>query len=124
MAVWHFDITMEALPVMLQIALLLFCHGLSRYLWNVNQTAAAVVLTTSSPGFLFYVRIVFAATASHECPYKTPVSLLLRMLVYPDVCKGGWYRRRARIFKSFRSWVRDWLPGSKRGPAGPTMRAA
>ena len=89
MAARHFDITMEAFSIMLQITLLLFCYRVSRYLWNVNQTAAAVIITTSSLWFLFNVRIVSASRASCKCPYQTPVSLLLRMLVYCDVCKGG-----------------------------------
>ena len=83
---------------------------------------AAVIIATSSLEFLFYVSIVSAATASYECPYQTPVPLLLRMLVYCDIRRDRWYRRRAHIFKSFRSRVWDWFPGSKRGPAGPTMR--
>ena len=115
---------MEALPVMFQIAFLLFCYGVSRYLSNVNQIVAVVTIATSSLGSPSYVCIAPTATVPYECPYRTPVSLLLRMQVYCDVRKNGWYRRRARIFKSFRCWVRDWLPGSKRGPAGPTMRAA
>ena len=122
MAAWHFDITMEALPVMLQVALLLFCYGLSRYLWNVNQAVAAVIIATTSLGFLFYVCIVSAATASYECPYQTPVSLLLRLLVYYDVRKNGWYQRRARTLGSFRSWVQDRLAGLKGSPANPKIR--
>ena len=106
-ATWHFDITMEVIPVMLQIALLLFCWWLSRYLWNVHQTVAAVIIATPSLGFLFYVSIVSAATASQECQYQTPVSLLLRTLVYCNVRKDSWYRRRVRTFKPFQSRVRD-----------------
>ena len=122
MAAWHFDITMEALPVMLQIALLLFCYGLSRYLWNVNQAVAAVIIATSSLGFVFYVCIVSAATASYECPYQTPVSLLLRLLVYYDFRKNEWYQRRARSLKSFRSWVWGRFTNPKGNPAGPTSQ--
>ena len=122
MAAWHFDITMEALPVMLQIALLLFCYGLSRYLWNVNQAVASVIITTSSLGFVFYVCIVSAATASYECPYQTPVSLLLRLLVYYDLRKNGWYQRRVRGLKSFWSLVWNRFAGPKGSPAGPTSQ--
>jgi len=122
MAAWHFDITMEALPVMLQIALLLFCYGLSRYLWNVNQAVAAVIITTTSLGFVFYVCLVSAATASYECPYQTPVSLLLRLLVYYDVRKNGWYQRRLHTLESFWSRVWDRFARPKGGPAGQTRR--
>ena len=122
MAAWHFDITMEALPVMLQIALLLFCYGLSRYLWNINQAVASVIITTSSLGFVLYVCIVSAATASYECPYQTPVSLILRLLIYYDLRKNGWYQRRARGLKSFWSWVWGRFTGPKGGPAGSTSR--
>jgi hypothetical protein len=120
MAAWHFDITMEALPVMLQIALLLFCYGLSRYLWNVNQTVAAVIIATSSLGFVFYVCIVSAATASYECPYQTPVSLLLRLLIYYDIRKNVVHRRCARATEVFRSWVWDRFVGPTGSPTGPT----
>jgi hypothetical protein len=123
MAAWHFDITMEALPVMLRIALLLFCYGLSRYLWNVNQTVAAVIIATSSLGFVFDVCIVFAATASYECPYQTPVSSLLQLLIYYDIRKNGLYRRCARTAELFRSWVWDRFAGSKGGPTRPTHRS-
>ena len=123
MAAWHFDITMEALSVMLQIALLLFCYGLSRYLWNVNQTVAAVIIATSPLGFVFYVYIVSAATASYECPYQTPVSSLLRLLIYYDIRKNGLYRRCGRTAELFRSWVWDRFAGSKGGPTGPTRRS-
>jgi hypothetical protein len=91
MAAWHLDVTMEALPVMLQIALLLFCYGLSRYLWNVNQMVAVVIITISSLGFVFYVYIISAATALYKCPYQILVSLLLRLLIYYDV-------RRNRVY--------------------------
>jgi hypothetical protein len=123
MAAWHFDITMEALPVMLQIALLLFCYGLSRYLWNVNQTVAAVIITTSSLGFVFYVCIVSAATTSYECPYQTPVSLLLRLLIYYDIRKNRWYRRCARTTELFRSWVRNRFASPKGRPSCPTRQS-
>jgi hypothetical protein len=55
---WNFDIVMEALPVMLQITLLPFCYGLSRYLWNINQMVAAVIITISSLGFVLYGCII------------------------------------------------------------------
>lgn len=122
MAAWHFDITMEALPIMLQVALLLFSYGLSRYLWNVNQAVAAVIIATSSLGFVFYVCIVFAATASYECPYQTPASLLLRLLVYGEFRKNGWCQRRACTLMSFRSWVRDRFARPKGSPAVPRSR--
>ena len=122
MAAWHFDITMEALPVMLQFALLLFSYGLSRYLWNINQAIAAVIIATSSLGFIFYVCIVSAATVSYECPYQTPVSLLLRLLIDCDVRKNGWYQKHARTLESFRSWVWSWFAGRKGSSPGPTRR--
>ena len=58
MAAWRFDVTMESLPAMLQIVPLASCYELSRSLWNVNQTIAAVTIATPSLGFLFYVSIV------------------------------------------------------------------
>src|ERR1700679_2090168 len=78
---WHFDYVLESLPLMLQGALLLLGCALSRYLWEVNTTIAAVVLGVTSFGALFYAFIVVAGTISESCPYQTPVARIFRPIL-------------------------------------------
>ena len=71
---WYFDNVMEALPLMLQAALLLLGCALSRYLWEINTTVASVVLGFTTFGLFFYLFIVIAGAVSENCPYKTPAA--------------------------------------------------
>ena len=75
---WPFRLFIEALPIMLQIALLLLACGLSRYIWSINAPVACVVISFTVLGILFYIGIVIAGTSSYECPFQTPASTALR----------------------------------------------
>lgn len=77
---WYFDPLMESLPLMLQAALLLLGCALSRYLWDVDTTIAAVVLGITLFGLIFYLFITIAGATAASCPYQTPGSQLLRFL--------------------------------------------
>ena len=68
---------MESLPVMLQFALLLFGIALAVYLWDLNVSVAGVVVVVTSVGIAFYTGITAAATAWSDCPFQTPLSMLL-----------------------------------------------
>jgi hypothetical protein len=80
---WYFDHVMESLPVMLQVALLLFGCALSRYLWEIDVTVACVVLGVTALGVIFYAFVVVAGTASASCPYQTPGARILRHIHSP-----------------------------------------
>ena len=75
---WGFRLIMELLPVMLQLALLLFGVALVVYLWDLNVSIAGVVLVVTSIGLAFYTCITLTATIYSDCPFKTPLSVLLR----------------------------------------------
>ncbi|KAH7923688.1 hypothetical protein BV22DRAFT_566534 [Leucogyrophana mollusca] len=77
---WHFHIVLEALPVLLQISLLLFSVALSAYVWTRQPTIGAVVISTTSLGVLFYVSITATAVISPNCPFQTPLSIALPVL--------------------------------------------
>jgi hypothetical protein len=47
---WHFHLAIESLPVMLQLALLLFGCALSQYLWRINRTVAGIVVAVTVLG--------------------------------------------------------------------------
>ena len=74
---WRLHLIMVALPVMLQFALLLFGIALTVYLWDLDVTAAEVVLVVTSAGLIFYGCIMIAATVDTTCPFQTPLSILL-----------------------------------------------
>ena len=67
--------------MMLQAALLLLGCALSRYLWEIDITIAAVVLGVTSFGVIFYIFIVIAGTASESCPYHTPAAHIFRHIL-------------------------------------------
>jgi len=77
---WPFRIIIESLPLLLQFSLLLLGAALSRFLWDVNRVVASVVAGFTSYGVCFYACIVIAGTFSYECPFQTPLSLILRSL--------------------------------------------
>ena len=117
---WGLHFIMESLPVLLQFALLLFGTGLAVYLWRIDIYAAEVILSVTCIGFAFYAAIAVAATIRSDCPFKTPLSILLPRL--PPVMKWAtvlarvWLRRRARqISATLLLWVER---AEERGPIG------
>ena len=80
---WYFNVVMESLTLMLQIALLLFGCAISRYLWEVDVTIASVVIGVTSFGVLSYLFLIIAGAASESCPYQTPGAHTLRHYLLP-----------------------------------------
>ena len=78
---WHFQLVIESLPVMLQLALLLLACALSLYLWTISQTVAGVAIAVTVFGVGSYLFFTLAATLSYSCPYQTPSSLVFRALL-------------------------------------------
>ena len=74
---WGLHFIMESLPVMLQFALLLFGVGLVVYLWDIDVSAAEVILAVIGTGCAFYACIVVVATIWKDCPFQTPLSISL-----------------------------------------------
>ena len=77
---WPFHLFVESLPLILQAALLLLACGLCRHMASVNHSVAAVLITLTVLGVLFYIGIVIAGVSSYECPFQTPVSTAMRSL--------------------------------------------
>jgi len=73
---WHFHLTIECLPVMLQFMLLLLGCALLRYLWSISLTLAGIIIAGTLFGVTSYVFLTHAATVYHNCPYQTPLSIL------------------------------------------------
>ena len=101
---------MESLPVLLQFALLLFAIGLIVYLWDLDVSAADVVLVVTCFGSAFYAFITMAATTWIDCPFQTPLSILLPKLLpyereFPALA-FAWLRRTAKTYLLRIQWTR------------------
>ena len=115
-ATWRFKFVMESLPLMLQVALLLLDSALSKYLFIIDSLVAWVVVGFTACGFLFYFVIVVAATASYDCPFQTPLSLIIRFIV-------NLFKERENYLKGPRKWFNSpFFPKRRRRrqqPGGP-----
>ena len=78
--IWYFNHVLEALPLMLQFALLLLGCALSLYIWGIDTTVASVVIGVASFGVISYTFITAAGAVSTSCPYQTPGAQILRYL--------------------------------------------
>ena len=78
---WHFQLAIESLPVMLQLALLLLGCALTLYLWTISRTTAGVILAFTLFGITSYTFFTLAGTLHYSCPYQTPLSILIRTVI-------------------------------------------
>ena len=78
---WRFHLTIESLPVMLQLALLLLGCALSLYLWTISRAVAGVAIAVTLFGVTSYVFLTLAATLYYNCPYQTPPSIFTRTII-------------------------------------------
>jgi len=116
---WGLRLIMEALPVMLQLALLLFAVALSVYLWDPNVSIAGVVLAVAAIGLTFYISITLFATIFNDCPFQTPFSILLPKVPplwkqFVAIARVRWRRIISRIISFYveRVTERDFLRSS------------
>ena len=100
---------MESLPVLLQLALLLFNVGLIVYLWDLDRSSADVMLAVTCTGFAFYTLITTAATIWNEgCPFQTTLSRVL-LKAFP------WVKEViAHVWAWLRQWSTALLPRTER----------
>lgn len=80
MMAWRFHIVMECPPLIMQGSLLLLGYALAWYFWQLSRKVSSVIIAATIFGLAFYLFIVVAATISKACPFKTPVSALLRTI--------------------------------------------
>ena len=116
MSSWRFKFIMESLPLMLQAALLLLGYALSNYLLTIDKVVAVVIIGFTAAGLLFYGVIAFAAILSYNCPFQTPLSLIVRFMIrlvkerrkHLKMCRK-WFRR---VSSQMKKWLR---PGHGQG---------
>ena len=74
---WHFSTIVSVLPIFLQLSLLFFGIALSANIWTQEHTVASVIIATTAFGAFFYYFTVMASMTSEDCPFQTPVSVVL-----------------------------------------------
>ena len=94
---WGLHFIMELLPVLLQLAFLLFGIGLIVYLWDIDVSAAELILVVTCFGCAFYTCITMVATIWNDCPFQTPLSIFLPKIL-------SWMEVIARIAARLRQW--------------------
>lgn len=75
---WYFSAVLEALPLLIQVSLLLFGIALGASIWTQQPTIATPVVLTMALGALFYGAIVVSCVVSPTCPFQTTPSTILR----------------------------------------------
>ena len=91
---WHFQLAIESLPVMLQLALLLLGCALTLHLWTVSRTVAGVILAFTLSGITSYTFFTLVATFHYNCPYQTPASIIVRT-IYPSLARSDFSLARS-----------------------------
>lgn len=86
MITWKFKFVMDCLPLIMQFALFLLMAALARYFWDLSRTVSSVIIAFTLFGLTFYLFIVVAATYSKACPFQTPASIALRVVIH--FCRG------------------------------------
>ncbi|KAG2052482.1 hypothetical protein BDR06DRAFT_524238 [Suillus hirtellus] len=76
---WYFDAVVQSFPALLQVSLFLFGASLSINLWSQQQTIAYVIICITLFGVMLYGFTVFASLMSSDCPFQTPVSVVIRL---------------------------------------------
>jgi len=95
---WHFHLTIESLPVMLQLALLLLGWALSQYLWTFSRTVGGVIIAVTALGVTLYAFLTLAAIICYDCPYQTPPSTFARTVIKYLTHSDARFARSLRSF--------------------------
>lgn len=72
---------MQFAPLTIQGSLGLLGSALSRYLWEVDHMVSSVVIGFTLLGSALYVTIVAVSVFSFNCPFQTPLSLLIHTII-------------------------------------------
>ncbi|KAF5328829.1 hypothetical protein D9619_011683 [Psilocybe cf. subviscida] len=75
---WHVFALINALPLLLHVALLLFFAGVIVLLWSGDTAITASTFTTVSLAYIFYIGSMILSLFYPDCPYQHPISEHLR----------------------------------------------
>lgn len=75
---WGCTAALDALSLLLQLALLLFAIAICTWLWSQQSAIGSVVIGATAFGVLFYLFILIGSIATADFPFKTPFSRSIR----------------------------------------------
>lgn len=67
---WQFDLILEALPIMLQLSLILFGIYLAGHLYSDQRFLGSMIIAIIAIGFLFYLWTIFTAIRYPTSPFQ------------------------------------------------------
>ena len=76
---WHVFAVINALPLLLHAALLLFFAGLIVFLWSGDIAITAVIFAIVGLAYTFYIGSMWLSLINPDCPYQHPISEQLRI---------------------------------------------
>ncbi|KAJ7163561.1 hypothetical protein C8R43DRAFT_285601 [Mycena crocata] len=82
---WHVPGIINALPLLLHIALLLFFAGLVVLLWSVDLAITLATWIIVAFAYIFYFASIAIPLFYPDCPYQHPITDQLRMWMSPDL---------------------------------------
>lgn len=88
---WRVYEIAAALPLLLQVALMLFLVGLSDFARHLNPILGWVITAPMVLWLAMNILVTFLPVVSIWCPYKTP--FLIGSLIALRVCISGWNNR-------------------------------
>ncbi|KAI0789880.1 hypothetical protein C8Q75DRAFT_806540 [Abortiporus biennis] len=97
---WKVGEIIGFLPILLEIALVLFLHGLLQLLWSLHRTVASVTTTLVAITLVFYLITMILPAFSIRSPFKSPQSWAF--------CLAIWKLQRLRNF--LWTWLRRPFP--------------
>ncbi|KAI0718800.1 hypothetical protein C8T65DRAFT_638167 [Cerioporus squamosus] len=78
---WRVGAITVALPIMLQLAAVLFLIGLMVLLWTLHRTVAAITSSLIAILFAFFLTVVLLPVLKPDCSYRCPASVALYAIV-------------------------------------------
>ncbi|KAI0738698.1 hypothetical protein C8Q80DRAFT_1113622 [Daedaleopsis nitida] len=124
---WQIPLTIALLPILLQVAMVLFFAGLLDLLWSLHPAVAGVVTVLVTISLSFLVFTTFLPTIRSDCPYKSPQAMgifllaqamirLMSLVALQLYSWFGWSRREWPLYldtglfsrrkRRFAAWLR------------------
>jgi hypothetical protein len=86
---WHLDGVISAIPLLLQLSLLLFLAGLVIFILGDSKSIGGVVLGLVALILVLYMVVTLLPWLSPACPFRTTLSMLV-----PGTDKNARYRQK------------------------------
>lgn len=96
---WHLEATIQFLPNLLLLSVMLFFVGVYLFLLSVNKAVAGVVVAFAGGGAVLCGAAIVAGATSPLCPYQSAASRALRRTRF--LFSPRWWRRLLRAVVDF-----------------------